>query len=46
MAQKHVVWLGGSSFSSSNAFKSMVHTRAEYMEKGPACCRFNPVFSF
>jgi actin-related protein 3 len=46
MAQKHVVWLGGSSFSSSNAFKSMVHTRQEYMEKGPACCRFNPVFSF
>ena len=46
MAQKHVVWLGGSSFSSSDAFKSMVHTRAEYMEKGPACCRFNPVFSF
>ena len=44
--QKHVVWLGGSSFSSSNAFKSMVHTRQEYMEKGPACCRFNPVFSF
>ena len=46
MAQKHVVWLGGSSFSSSNAFKSMVHTRQEYQEKGPACCRFNPVFSF
>ena len=46
MAQKHVVWLGGSSFSSNNGFKNMVHTREEYMEKGPACCRFNPVFSF
>ena len=46
MAQKHVVWLGGSSFSSSNGFKTMVHTREEYMEKGPSCCRFNPVFSF
>ena len=46
MAQKHVVWLGGSSFSSNEGFKSMVHTRQEYMEKGPACCRFNPVFSF
>ena len=46
MAQKHVVWLGGSTFSSKDEFKSMVHTRQEYMEKGPSCCRFNPVFSF
>ena len=46
MAQKHVVWLGGSSFSSNDGFKNMVHTRQEYMEKGPSCCRFNPVFSF
>ena len=46
MAQKHVVWLGGSDFSSNEGFKSMVHTREEYQEKGPACCRFNPVFSF
>ena len=46
LAQKHVVWLGGSDFSSSEGFKSMVHTRQEYMEKGPSCCRFNPVFSF
>ena len=46
MAQKHVVWLGGSSFSANDGFKSMVHTRKEYMEKGPSCCRFNPVFSF
>ena len=46
MAQKHVVWLGGSSFSSSDGFRTMVHTRQEYMDKGPSCCRFNPVFSF
>ena len=46
MAQKHVVWLGGSSFSAQDGFKSTVHTREEYLEKGPACCRFNPVFSF
>ena len=46
MAQKHVVWLGGSSFSSNDGFKRTVHTREEYLEKGPACCRFNPVFSF
>mgnify|MGYP004448473773 CR=1 FL=1 len=44
MAQKHVVWLGGSSFSSTNNFKSIVHTRDEYFEKGPSCCRFNAVF--
>ena len=46
MAQKHVVWLGGSTFSADPGFRSMVHTRQEYMEKGPSCCRFNPVFSF
>jgi actin-related protein 3 len=46
MAQKHVVWLGGSSFSSNDGFKTTVHTREEYLEKGPSCCRFNPVFSF
>ena len=46
MAQKHVVWLGGSTFSSNEGFRNTVHTRAEYQEKGPSCCRFNPVFSF
>ena len=46
MVQKHVVWFGGSSFSSNDGFRTMVHTRQEYMEKGPSCCRFNPVFSF
>ena len=46
MAQKHVVWLGGSHFSSQETFKSMVHTRQQYMEYGPSCCRFNPVFNF
>ena len=46
MAQKHVVWLGGSTFSSQETFKSMVHTRQQYMEYGPSCCRFNPVFNF
>ena len=46
MAQKHVVWLGGSTFSTQDTFKSMVHTRQQYMEYGPSCCRFNPVFNF
>ncbi len=46
MAQKHVVWLGGSYYSYNYNFKTSVHTREEYLEKGPSCCRFNPVFSF
>ena len=46
LAQKHVVWLGGSTFSSQPAFEHTVHKREEYLEKGPACCRFNPVFGF
>ena len=45
--QKHViVWLGGSAFSAQDTFKSMVHTREQYMECGPSCCRFNTVFNF
>ena len=46
LATKHVVWLGGSTFSATNNFKNIIHTREEYMEKGPSCCRFNPVFGF
>ena len=46
LAQKHVVWLGGSTFSSQSSFSKNVHTREEYLEKGPSCCRFNPVFGF
>ena len=46
LAQKHVVWLGGSTFSSQSSFSKSVHTREEYLEKGPSCCRFNPVFGF
>ena len=44
LAQKHVVWLGGSTIASSDNFGKMVHTREEYNEKGPSCCRFNAVF--
>jgi actin-related protein 3 len=46
LAVKHIVWLGGSTFSSTPNFKNTVHTREEYLEKGPSCCRFNPVFGF
>lgn len=24
-------------------FESVVHTREEYLEKGPSCCRYNVV---
>ena len=44
LAQKHVVWLGGSTLASSKDFGRIVHTREEYLEKGPTCCRFNAVF--
>ena len=45
--QKHIIaWLGGSYFSVQDTFKSMVHTRKQYEEYGPSCCRFNPVFNF
>ena len=45
--QKRVIaWLGGSVFSEQDTFKYMVHTREQYMECGPSCCRFNPVFNF
>ena len=45
--QKHIIaWLGGSAFSCKDTFKSMVHTREQYMECGPSWCRFNPVFNF
>jgi len=44
LVQKHSVWLGGSTFAQEPYFEKIVHTREEYMEKGAACCRFNPVF--
>ena len=44
LAQKHVVWLGGSTLASSKDFGRIVHTREEYLEKGPTCCRYNAVF--
>lgn len=42
MAQKHVVWLGGSTIACDPNFaKSYVHTKAQYEEYGPSCCRHN-----
>jgi actin-related protein len=54
MAQKHSVWVGGSTFATmvnflfypKGNFTRAVHTREEYLEKGPSCCRYNPVFAF
>lgn len=42
---ENVVWHGGSIFSNSDHFRSIVHIRDEYLEKGPSCLRFNPVYS-
>ena len=41
-----VVWLGGSAFSQLDDFRSVVHTRDEYFERGVSCLRFNVVYSF
>ena len=47
LRKKHAIeWLGGSVFSDQYTFKYMVHTREQYMECGPSCCRFNSVFDF
>lgn len=46
LAQKHVVWLGGSHLANQSTFQKSVHTREQYQENGPSCCRFNPVFGF
>lgn len=43
MAQEHTVWLGGSTFASMPNFETRVHTREEYLERGPSCCRHNVV---
>lgn len=42
--EKYVVWLGGSVVSTYSHFQSkIVHTKKEYDEYGPACCRKNAV---
>ena len=46
MAQKHIAWLGASWLSSNEIFKSFVHTREEYTEKGPSCFYSNPIIIF
>ena len=46
MAQKHIAWLGASWLSSNEIFKSFMHTREEYMEKGPSCFYSNPIIIF
>ena len=41
---KYLEWLGGSSISSQDSFKSFVHTRQEYLEKGSSCFRDKKYF--
>mmetsp|Transcript_24958 Transcript_24958/g.26051 ORF Transcript_24958/g.26051 Transcript_24958/m.26051 type:complete len:424 (+) Transcript_24958:70-1341(+) len=45
-SKQHSVWLGGSAFATGVQFKKALHLREEYLERGPSCCRFNPVFGF
>lgn len=46
LSKQHSVWLGGSTFATYPHFYKALHTREEYLEKGPICCRFNPVFGY
>jgi len=46
LSKQHSVWLGGSTFAEMPQFSKALHTREEYLERGPTCCRFNPVFGF
>ena len=41
---KYLEWLGGSSISSQESFKSFAHTRQEYLEKGSSCFRDKEYF--
>ncbi|OAF70113.1 Actin-related protein 3 [Intoshia linei] len=42
--QRHAVWFGGSILASTPQFIKVCHTKADYDEKGPSICRYNPVF--
>ncbi|VDN39433.1 unnamed protein product, partial [Gongylonema pulchrum] len=42
--QRYAVWFGGSVLADTPEFYEAAHTKAEYMEKGPSICRYNPVF--
>jgi len=42
--QRYAVWFGGSMLASTGEFYKVAHTKADYMERGAAICRHNPVF--
>ena len=42
-SNNNIVWLGASYISSNDSFKEVLHTREEYEEKGPSCCRFSHI---
>lgn len=42
--QRYAVWFGGSMLASTPEFYKVCHTKADYDEKGPSICRYNPVF--
>lgn len=42
--QRHLVWIGAAQFANHPGFGGMVHTRQEYMERGPSIARSNIIF--
>ncbi|XP_076822778.1 actin-related protein 3-like [Clavelina lepadiformis] len=42
--QRYAVWFGGSMLASTAEFYKVCHTKADYDERGPSICRYNPVF--
>jgi actin-related protein 3 len=43
--QRYAVWFGGSMIATTDDFRRVVHTKAEYYEHGPSICRHNPIFA-
>ena len=43
-SNKYLEWFGGSAISAQDSFKSFVHTREEYLEKGSSCFRNKTYF--
>uniref|UniRef100_A0A1I8C3E2 Actin-related protein 3 n=1 Tax=Meloidogyne hapla TaxID=6305 RepID=A0A1I8C3E2_MELHA len=42
--QRYAVWFGGSMFADTAEFYNVAHTKAEYMERGAGCVRYNEIF--
>uniref|UniRef100_A0A914MF56 Actin-related protein 3 n=1 Tax=Meloidogyne incognita TaxID=6306 RepID=A0A914MF56_MELIC len=42
--QRYAVWFGGSMYAALPEFYNAAHTKAEYMERGASCVRYNDIF--